>query len=243
MDGSASRPRHCLYLEQAREVVRGNERTYRQAERLADGVLHTLHSVQDRRGVILTSRRRSGKLRCGTTSPIEWIMRHGKRRRSSRRRTCNSMMDRREALLLVDRLKHRTRDPDVLTLCEYVHGTDVHGTMAGCPVDTAGCDAICLMPGVRGTSGGRDGEGKKDGAMGAETDADVRVAWSAARQPCPGVAPGRYCVRAGRGTGHGRPILWQSAQQRGYPRFPCASRRCPSTQASWSGMQSSPRSR
>ena len=37
MDGSASRPRHCLYLEQAREVVRGNERTYRQAERLADG--------------------------------------------------------------------------------------------------------------------------------------------------------------------------------------------------------------
>ena len=22
----------------------------------------------------------------------------------------------------------RTRDPEVLTLCEYVHGTDVHGT-------------------------------------------------------------------------------------------------------------------
>ena len=39
------------------------------------------------------------------------------------------MMDRREALLLVDRLKRRTRDPDVLTLCEYVHGTDVHGTI------------------------------------------------------------------------------------------------------------------
>jgi hypothetical protein len=38
------------------------------------------------------------------------------------------MMDRREALLLVDRLKRRTRDPDVLTLCEYVHGTDVHDT-------------------------------------------------------------------------------------------------------------------
>ena len=54
MDGSASRPRQCLYLEQAREVVRGNERTYRQAERLADGVLHTLHPVQDRRGVILS---------------------------------------------------------------------------------------------------------------------------------------------------------------------------------------------
>jgi hypothetical protein len=69
MDGSASRPRHCLYLEQAREVVRGNERTYRQAERLADGVLHTLHSVQDRRGVILTSRRRSGKITVGDDDP------------------------------------------------------------------------------------------------------------------------------------------------------------------------------
>jgi integrase len=37
------------------------------------------------------------------------------------------MMDRRDALLLVERLKRRTRDSDVLTLCEYVHGTDVHG--------------------------------------------------------------------------------------------------------------------
>ena len=41
------------------------------------------------------------------------------------------MMDRREALLLVDHLKRRTRDPDVLTLCEYVHGTDVYGTVQG----------------------------------------------------------------------------------------------------------------
>jgi hypothetical protein len=41
------------------------------------------------------------------------------------------MMDRREALLLVDRLKHRTRDPEVLTLCEYVHGTAVPGTIQG----------------------------------------------------------------------------------------------------------------
>jgi hypothetical protein len=31
-----------------------------------------------------------------------------------------------------------------------------------------------------------------------------------------------------------------AAQQRGCPSFPCASRRCPATQASWSGMQSSP---
>jgi hypothetical protein len=37
------------------------------------------------------------------------------------------MMNRRDALLLVERLKRRTRDSDVLTLCEYVHGTDVHG--------------------------------------------------------------------------------------------------------------------
>jgi hypothetical protein len=70
------------------------------------------------------------------------------------------MMDRREALLLVDRLKRRTRDPDVLTLCEYVHGTDVHGTVQGfrrpdVPWTTAGCDSIHLVPGVRGTSGGR----------------------------------------------------------------------------------------
>jgi hypothetical protein len=28
-------------------------------------------------------------------------------------------MDRREALLLVERLKRRTRDPDVLALCGY----------------------------------------------------------------------------------------------------------------------------
>ena len=36
-----------------------------------------------------------------------------------------------DSLLLVDRLKRRTRDLDVLTLCEYVHGTDVHGTVQG----------------------------------------------------------------------------------------------------------------
>jgi hypothetical protein len=40
------------------------------------------------------------------------------------------MMDRREALLLVERLKRRTRDPEVLTLCEYVHGTDAVATTA-----------------------------------------------------------------------------------------------------------------
>jgi hypothetical protein len=66
------------------------------------------------------------------------------------------MMDRREALLLIERLKRRTRDPDVLTLCEYVHGTDVHGTVQGFRRPDAH-----LVPGVRGTSGGRDGEEKK----------------------------------------------------------------------------------
>ena len=35
------------------------------------------------------------------------------RRRSSRRGTFNSMMDRREALLLAEGLKGRTRDPNV----------------------------------------------------------------------------------------------------------------------------------
>src|SRR6478752_9231465 len=38
------------------------------------------------------------------------------------------MMDRREALLLIERLKRRTRDPDVLTLYEYFHGSHVHGS-------------------------------------------------------------------------------------------------------------------
>ena len=97
-------------------------------------------------------------------------MRHGKRRRSSRPRTCNSMMDRRGALLLVERLKRRTRDPDVLTLCEYVHGTDVHGTIpafrrpgdgtppavfpsASCPVCAARRKRGCatLLPGKQPT--------------------------------------------------------------------------------------------
>jgi transcriptional regulator with XRE-family HTH domain len=44
--------------------------------RFSDGGVH-LQSDVSVRG------RRSGKLRWGTTTPIEWIMRHGKRRRSS----------------------------------------------------------------------------------------------------------------------------------------------------------------
>jgi hypothetical protein len=53
------------------------------------------------------------------------------------------MMDRREALLLVERLKRRTRDPDVLALCEYVHGTDVHGTIL---------NVFCRRAGIAATS-------------------------------------------------------------------------------------------
>src|SRR4029077_16869136 len=99
--------------------------------------------------------------------------RYGKRRRSSRRRTCNSMMDRREALLLADRLKRRTRDPDVLTLCEYVHGTDVHGTIPAFRRPDVPWTHPALMPSascpvcVRHV-GRQRRRGKKDGAMGAE---------------------------------------------------------------------------
>jgi hypothetical protein len=153
------------------------------------------------------------------------------------------MMDRREALLLVDRLKRRTRDPDVLTLCEYVHGTDVHGTVQGFRRPDVPWTQPAVMPPPPARCARHVGRqrrrGKKDGAMGAETDADVRVAWSAARQPCPGVAPEGYCVRAGRGTGHGRPILWQLRNSGGAQASPVLPR-CPSTQTSWSGMQSSP---
>src|SRR4029450_7725574 len=138
-------------------------------------------------------------------------MRQRTRRRSSRRRTCNSMMDRREALLLIERLKRRTRDPDVLTLCEYVHGTDVHGTVQGFRLPDAH-----LVPGVRGTSGGRDGEEKKM-APWAPRLMLMSGSLGRARQPCPGVAPEVRCSRCcgtvlrprGRGTGRGRSILWQ----------------------------------
>jgi hypothetical protein len=46
-----------------------------------------------------------------------------------RLRTRPSNDGRRDALLLVERLKRRMRDPEILTLCEYVRGTDAHGTI------------------------------------------------------------------------------------------------------------------
>ena len=85
------------------------------------------------------------------------------------------MMDRGEALLLVDRLKRRTRDPDVLTLCEYVHGTAVHGTIPAFrrPDVPWTPPAVIRPPRARCARhvGRQRRRGKKDGAMGAETDA------------------------------------------------------------------------
>jgi hypothetical protein len=90
------------------------------------------------------------------------------------------MMDRREALLMVDRLKRRTRDPDVLTLCEYVHGTDVHGTVQGFRRPDVPWTPPAVIPStscpVCAARRSAETARKKDGAMGAETDADVRVA-------------------------------------------------------------------
>ena len=79
---------------------------------------------------------------------------------------------------------------EILGICEGAKGA-------------AGYDAIHLVPGVRGTSGGRDGEEKK---MAQWAPRLMLMSGSLGRrgQPCPGMS-----VRAGRGTGHGRPILWQ----------------------------------
>src|SRR5262245_27197557 len=75
------------------------------------------------------------------------------------------MMDRREALLLVERLRRRTRDPDVLTLCNYVHGTDVHGTIPSFRRPGTGHHWLCLhLPDarcVRGTSSRRGSAAEK----------------------------------------------------------------------------------
>ena len=90
------------------------------------------------------------------------------------------MMDRREALLLVERLKRRTRDPEVLALCEYVHGTDVHGTNPGFrrPDVPWTQPAVMHLPHARCARhvGPQRRRGRKDGAMVAEPK--VRIAWS-----------------------------------------------------------------
>ena len=135
------------------------------------------------------------------------------------------MMDRREALLLVERLA-RTRDPDVLTLCEYVHGTDVHGT------DVHGTDVHGTIPAFR-----RPGDGTPPAVFpsalcpvcaarrAAETAREKKMApWeprltlmSAHGNPAPGKAPEVRCSRCcGTVRCPRRPRLRNS----GVPKFP-----------------------
>src|SRR5262245_2923207 len=89
------------------------------------------------------------------------------------------MMDRRAAMPLVERLKRKTRGPEVVTLCEYVHGTDVRGTIPAFRRPGDGTppavfpSASCPVCAARRAAESR---GRKDGAMGAEPK--VRVAWS-----------------------------------------------------------------
>jgi hypothetical protein len=52
------------------------------------------------------------------------------------------MMDRREALLLIERLKRRTRDPDVLALCEYVEGERVNAAPFRRPGDAVNAPTV-----------------------------------------------------------------------------------------------------
>ena len=60
------------------------------------------------------------------------------------------MMDRREALLLIERLKRRTRDPDVLALCEHFEHERVHAVAFRRPDD--------VTPWPTSLSSGRGGE-------------------------------------------------------------------------------------
>ena len=52
------------------------------------------------------------------------------------------MMDRREALLLVDRLKRRTRDPDVLALCEHFEHERVNAAPFRRPGDAVNAPTV-----------------------------------------------------------------------------------------------------
>jgi hypothetical protein len=56
------------------------------------------------------------------------------------------MMDRREALLLIERLKRRTRDPDVLALCEYVEGERVNAVAFRRPGDAVNAPTNAPKP-------------------------------------------------------------------------------------------------
>jgi hypothetical protein len=52
------------------------------------------------------------------------------------------MMDRREALLLVDRLKRRTRDPDALALCEHFEHERVNAAPFRRPGDAVNAPTV-----------------------------------------------------------------------------------------------------
>ena len=88
------------------------------------------------------------------------------------------MMDRREALLLAERLKRRTRDPDVLTLCEYVHGTMSTGQSRDFGGRVTGHRRLCFrLPYARCARhvGRQRRQGRKNGDIGAGPDADGRA--------------------------------------------------------------------
>ncbi len=52
------------------------------------------------------------------------------------------MMDRCEALLLIERLKRRTRDPDVLALCEHFEHERVNAAPFRRPGDAVNAPAV-----------------------------------------------------------------------------------------------------
>jgi hypothetical protein len=68
------------------------------------------------------------------------------------------MMDRREALLLIERLKRRTRDPDVLALCEHFEHERVNAVAFRRPDDvTSNICSVYNMPRLRCAADGDDG--------------------------------------------------------------------------------------
>ena len=66
------------------------------------------------------------------------------------------MMDRREALLLIERLKRRTRDPDVLALCEHFERERVNAVAFRRP-DVVNRCSVYNMPRLRCAADGGDG--------------------------------------------------------------------------------------
>ena len=65
------------------------------------------------------------------------------------------MMDRREALLLIERLKRRTRDPDVLALCEHFEHERVNAVAFRRPDDVTStyvASTICADCAARRTA-------------------------------------------------------------------------------------------